>query len=407
MAQDSSSRLEVVAKAGRGAEELPPDNTARIVLYDAVAAEPESGFEGLTEPELFERVIPRLRVLVPRELHMLGEQHYVAAKVEACLDAGVLQIDLRRDGAFLLGPKVPRIRYPDGNIRDYTAGLEGARERLDADESRLRRAGFDVRRLVGSPADAKDSGPYQSLIRSMREHGFLDGFPIIEGGSGVVDGVARLAAAVEVDLPLKKHHRVKLPPRRDTPLQVALLVLDVNADRLHEDEVRTVHDVIAERTGRSWSEIESDLCITRGWRRAEPRDYDATLDVQLVRYRDHDEPKVQITRDGTRIALRSLTREAGIPEWGRDHLLPHVPFEEARAQSRGGGRKAIFVRVTDAIDGIDRMKRDRVRRGLQTDPAWEAVQQWLLSLRAGGGSTDVPAGPAAEPALDGVDSPLE
>jgi hypothetical protein len=316
-------------------------------------------------------------------------------------------MDPRREGAFVLGPQVPRIRYPDGTIRDYTAGLEGARERLDADESRLRRAGFDVRRLVGSPADVKDSDPYQTLIRSMCEHGFLDGFPIIEGASGVVDGVARLAAAAQLELPLKKHHRVKLASRRDTPLQVALLVLDVNADRLREEEVAKVHEVIAERTGRSWLEIESDLGISREWRRAEPRDYDATLDVQLVRYRDHHEAKVQITTDGTRIALRSLTREAGIPEWGRDHLLPHVPFEEARAQSRGGGRKAIFVRVTDAIDGIDRMKRDRLRRGLQTDPAWEAVQQWLLSLHPGGGSTDVPAGPAAERVLDGMDPRLE
>jgi hypothetical protein len=396
-----------VAEARRGKEELPPDNTARIVLYDVMAdaAETEYSFDGLTEAELFNRAIPRLRVLVPRELHNLGEQHYVAAKVEACADAGVLQPHPRRDGAIILGPVVPRVRYPDGTIRAYTPGLEAARERLDADESRLRRAGFDVRRLVGSPADSKKSDRYQTLVRSMREHGFLDGFPIIEGAVGVVDGVARLAAAVEADVPLKKHHRVKMPPRRDTPLQIALLVLDVNADRLQEDEVAKVHDVIADRTGRSWLAIESDLGISRDWRRSESKDYGATLDVKLVRYRDHEEPKVQITTDGTRIALRSLTREAGIPEWGRDHLLPHVPFEEARAQSRGGGRKAIFVRVADAVHGIERMKRDRGRRGRDTDPAWDEVRQWLLSLDAGGQPTDAPMGTATQATLSGMESP--
>ena len=395
-----------MAKARRGAEELSHDNSARIVLYDVIAeaAETDYSFDGLTETELFDRVIPRLRMLVPRELHNLGEQQYVAAKIEASVDGGVLQHHPRRDAALILGPEVPRVRYPDGTIRDYTAGLEAARERLDADESRLRRAGFDVRRLVGSPADAKKSHQYQALVDSMREHGFLDGFPIIVGASGVIDGVARLAAAVETDVPLKKHHRVKLPPGRDTPLQVALLVLDVNAHRLAEDDVAKVHDVIADRTGRSWLAIERDLDVTRGWRRAEPKEYGATLDVQLVRYRDHDEPKVQITTDGTRVALRSLTREAGIPEWGRNDLAPHVPFEEARAQSRGGGRKAIFVRVADAIDGIERMKRDRARRGLQTDPAWDDVRGWLMSLNAGEAPSGSPTGTAAQSAVGGMES---
>jgi hypothetical protein len=404
MGQNSAFRPVAVARARRGAEELPPDNTARIVLYDAMAeaAQLEYGFDGLTQADLFDLVISRLRVLVPRELHNLGEQSYVAAKIEACVAEGILHP--LSDGALRLGLNVPRIRYPDRTIRDYTAGLEAARERLDADENRLRRGGFDVRRLVGSPADAKKSDRYRTLVGSMREHGFLDGFPIIEGASGVVDGVARLAAAVEADVQLKKHHRVKLSPRRDTPLQLALLVLDVNADRLREDEVAKVHDVIADRIGRSWLAIESDLDVTRDWRRAEPKDYGATLDVELVRFRDHNEPKVQITTDGTRIALRSLTREAGIPEWGRDHLLPHVPFEEARALSRGGGRKAIFVRVTDAIDGIERMKRDRARRGLQTDLAWDDVRQWLLSLDSGG-STGESTGTATQPTLGGMEPP--
>lgn len=395
-----------MARAQRRTGELPPDNTVRIVLYDAMAeSETEYSFDGLTEFQLFDRVIPRLRVLVPRELHNVGERQYVAAKIDACVEAGLLQLHPRRDQAFVLGPEVPRVRYPDVTIRDYTAGLEAARERLGADESRLRRAGFDVRRLVASPADSKKSDRYQSLVSSMREHGFLDGFPITEGTSGIVDGVARLAAAVEADVPLKKRHRVKLPPRRDTPLQIALLVLDVNVDRLQEDEVAKVHEVIADRTGRPWLEIASDLAITQDWRRAESKDYGAILDVQLVRYRDHEEAKVQITTDGTRIALRSLTREAGIPEWGRDDLLSHVPFEEARARSHGGGRKAIFVRIADVVSGIERMKRDRDRRGLPTDPAWEQVRQWLLSLDGERGSTDTTVVSEAQPTTIGTGSP--
>jgi hypothetical protein len=367
-----------VAKGRRAAEELPPDNTARIVLYDAVtqAAETEHSFDGLTEGELFDRVIPRLRVLVPRELHNLGEQEYVATKIAACVDAGVLQRHPRREAALITGATVPRVRYPDATIRDYTAGLEAARERLDADETRLRRGGFDVRNIVRSPANAKKSDRYRKLVESMQEHGFLDYFPIIESSSGaVVDGVARVAAAAEADVLLKK--RV-LPTRRDTPLQQALLVLHLNAERLEEGEASKVYDAIAARTGRSWLAIEDDLALTREWRRAEPKDYDAKLDVDLVPFGVHSEPKVQITTDGTRVMLRSVMREAGIPEYARDYLLPYVAWEEARTQY--SGKKAIFVRIADAVEGIGRMQRERARRGLKVDPAWEDVRQWLLDL---------------------------
>jgi hypothetical protein len=369
-----------VGNARRGrAEELPPDNTARIVLYDAMAeaSESEYAFDGLTETQLFDRVIPRLRVLVPRELHNQGEESYVAAKIAGCLEARTLQLHPHREVLFL-GPEVPRVRYPDGTIRDYTAGLEAARERLEADENRLRRGGFDVRRIVRSPADAKKSDRYRNLVSSMREHGFLEHYPIIESGSGVVlDGVAREAAAAEADVPLKDKHRVQLR-RRDTPLQQALLVLHVNADRLTEEEVAKVHEAIATRTGRSWMAIDSDLELTRDWRRAEPRDYDAKLDVEMVPYGDHSEAKVQVTRDGTRVMLRSLMVEAGITEYARDYLRPYVAFEEARTQHIG--KKAIFVRIIDAINGIKRMQDDRTRRALKVDPAWNDVRGWLLTL---------------------------
>lgn len=373
-----------MANSRRGrADELPPDNTARIVLYDAMAeaSESEYDFDGLTEAQLFDRVIPRLRVLLPRELHNQGEKPYVAAKIARCLEARLLQHHRSRAGVLLLGPEVPMVRYPDGMMRDYTAGLEAARERLDVDERRLRQGDFDVRRVVRSPADAKKSDRYRNLVNSMREHGFLEYYPIIESGSGVVlDGLARKAAAAEADVPLKDKHQVQLK-RRDTPLQRTLLVLHLNADRLTEEEVAKVHEAIESVTHRSWLEIEKDLELTREWRRAEPRDYDAKFDVELVPYTGHNEAKVQVTRDGTRVMLRSLMVEAGITEYARDYLRPYVAFEEARTQH--SGKKAIFVGIRDTIRGIQQMQYDRRQRGLKVDPAWDDIQHWLLNLAGG------------------------
>jgi hypothetical protein len=366
-------------------------------------AESDYVFDGLTETQLFDRVIPRLRVLVPRELHNQGEEPYVAAKIAACLQAGVIQPHPRRAGALVLGLEVPRVRYPDGTFRDYTAGLEAARERLDVDENRLRREGFDVRSIVGSPQDEKKSERYRNLVASMREHGFLAYYPIIESGSRLVlDGVAREAAAAEAGVALKDVHRVRLP-RRDTPLQQALLVLHLNADRLNENEVAKVHEAIATRTRRPWMAIERDLELTREWRRAEPRDYDAKFDVELVQYGDRSKAFVEVTTDGTRVMLPSLLREAGIPAWARDHLRPYVAIEEARTQR--SGRKAFFVRIKGAINGIERMQDDRTRRGLKVHPAWNDVRLWLSDL-AGNASAEGPAGTPERAAArqDGVTS---
>jgi hypothetical protein len=366
---------------------LPADNTARIVLYDAMvdASESDPAFDGITEPDLFDRVIPRLRILMPRELHNQGEEPYVAVKIAACLEAGVLQRHPRRDGRLLLGPDVPKIRYPDGTVHDYTPGLEAARDRLEADESRLRRGGFEVRRIVRSPADSKKSDRYRSLVASMREHGFIEHYPIIESGSVTLDGVARKAAAAEANVPIRESNRVQVR-RRDTPLHQALLVLHLNADRLTDEEVAKVHEAIATRTGRPWMAIETDLDLTREWRRAEPKDYDAKLDVKLVPYEDNREAKVQVTIDGTRVMLRSLMREAGIPEYARDDLRDYVAFEEARTQH--SGRKAIFVRVPDAINGIKRMQEDRRRRGRKVNSAWDDLRAWLLGLNDGSQGVD-------------------
>lgn len=366
----------------RGAAELPPDNAARLVLFDATATaagESEEAFDGLEDGEMFDRVIPRLRVLVPRELHVQGEREYVDAKIAACVDAGILQRNVRRPDLLVLGPEGPKIRYPDGTIRDYSAGLEAARERLEADESRLRRGGFDVRHIVRSTANDNKSDRYRSLVASMREHGFLDYFPIIEGASGaVVDGVARQRAAAEAEVPLKEHHRRCLPAHRDTPLHRALLVLDVNADRLSEKDQGKVYDAIANRAGRPWMAIENDLDVTREWRRTEPKKYNAKLEVKLVPFGRQQEPKVQITTDGTRVMLRSVMQQAGLASYNYNLLVPYVATEEARTQY--SGKKAIFVRIADAIDGIEKMQRDRAGRRLKVDRAWDDIRQWLQTL---------------------------
>ena len=371
----------------RRPEELPADNNARIVLYDAMVSVTRSdhAFNGLDTKGLFDLVIPRLRVLVPRELHVHGEPEYVAAKISACIDAGILLEHPRRPGLLVLGSEVPRIRYPDGTVRDYTPGLEVARERLDADEARLRRGGFRVRDIVRSPAKDKRSIRYRNLVASMREHGFVEWtgkdrsyacFPIIESASrGIIDGIARDVAAKEVGLTLKKQHRVRLPAHRDTPLQNALLVLDLNSERLSDEERRRVYDEIGKRVGRPWEDIQKDLNSTQEWRRALPKEYDAKLEVKLVPFSNEQEPSVQVTTDGTRVMLRSVMRQAGIPEYRRDDLLEYVPREEARTQY--SGRQAVFVRIADAIEGISEMQRDRESRGKKLSPGWGEVRRWL------------------------------
>jgi hypothetical protein len=376
----SNLALAVAKGSKQPAQELPADNAARLVVFDAMAlAERESsGAEGLSDDALFERVIGRLRVFFPRELHVLGEREYLRAKVEACVDQGVLRRDPGNEGHVQLGDATPSIRYPDGTIREYTAGLEGARERLEADEAKLRRGSFDVRRLVRSAADDRKSDSFTGLVDSMHEHGFLDQFPVAVSSTGqVIDGLARVAAAAEANVPMKSHHRVEIPARRDTPLHHVLLVFDANADRLSDEDRARVRDTVENRTGRSWFDIEEDLALTREWRRVVPKKYTAVLDVDLVAFANQHEPKVQVTIDGTRVGLSSLTRQAGLPPWSRDNLEPYVAKEEARTEY-SGGRKAWFVKIADAIVGIENMQRDRADRGLKLDSAWDDIRNWLI-----------------------------
>ena len=176
------------------AVDLPADNASRLAIFDAL--HDSRGVDGplaLTESELFERVIGRLRVLVPRELHLAGERPYLHDKLKACAEAGLISMgSLEGEAILALTGKMPSVRYPDGEIRDYTPGLELARERLDGDNARLRDAGFDVRTLIPSSADEPDGQEFQALLASMREHGFLKQWWIaVQDDDVVVDGRAR------------------------------------------------------------------------------------------------------------------------------------------------------------------------------------------------------------------------
>src|ERR671925_155922 len=135
----------------RAKVELPPDNGARIAIYDGmceIAGSPRAKQRVIPADQLFEQVIGRLRILVPRELHLSGERRYFDEKLSVCVEADIAR---RRGDGLTLGDHVPLIQYLDGKPRPYTAGLQAARARVERDDAALRRAGFDVRKLVPTP----------------------------------------------------------------------------------------------------------------------------------------------------------------------------------------------------------------------------------------------------------------
>src|SRR5436190_1423899 len=77
-----------------------PDNRTRLAIFDALHTARKDGRSELTVEELYERVIPRLRVLVPRELHLAGESAYLEDKIKVCLDAQLL-VTAGDDGKLL------------------------------------------------------------------------------------------------------------------------------------------------------------------------------------------------------------------------------------------------------------------------------------------------------------------
>jgi hypothetical protein len=388
----------VAKRSNQHHQDLPADNAARLALFDAIAEAEKvrTSRDGLSDDELFVAVIGRLRVLVPRELHVQGERDYVAEKVNACLEQGILRRDAR--GRLRRGIETPQVRYPDGSTRDYTPGLEAARERLKADESRLHSGNFDVRRIV------RKSDSFKSLVAFIQEHGFVDLPPVTKSRSGqIIDGFARSAAAAKAGVPEKSE---TLPAHRDTPLQHVRLVLDANAHRLEEKDRLRVWEAVEARTCRPWQETSRDLELTQDWRRTVPKEYGAKLDVKLVRFANQEEPKVQITTDGTRIGLTSLTRQAGLAPWSRDHIEPYVVIEEARTTHSMGGKKPWFVNIADLIAGIEKMQRESE---LKIDPRWADVRKWLIETfqspappESHRDEPDAPAAPHDDPVLPGL-----
>lgn len=365
-------------------EDLPPDNASRLVIYDALCEAAGNDAPSVTDAELFDRVIGRLRVLVPRELHLASERPYVSQKVAACVESGIVseQSDNGRKLLTLTG-RLPLVRYPDGELRDYSAGLELARERLDGDNARLRAAGFDVRAFVPSAADDPDGAPFQGLLASMREHGFMKQFPIVRYDDDVVvDGRARLRAAalLEIEVEYLKYgsDRDRIAARRrDTPLSRVLLALHCNASRLPSDAPDAVYGKVAAVTRRTWQETDADLRITEAWRRSVPVEYSSHFDVRKVPYRKGDEAKIQVTAD-EKVMLRSLLEAAGLSNYKIKDLRDYVSFERARSV-HSAGRKAVFARADDLIGGIAAMQGERRAAKRKLDPEWGQIRDWLVA----------------------------
>ena len=377
-------------------QELPPDNASRLAIYDAICEHTkETSNPEISDDELFERVIGRLRVLVPRELHLAGDRAYVDRKVDACLQAGIIVESSNNGRRLLTTGRPPQVRYPDGELRAYVAGLEPARERLDLDNVRLREASFDVRKFIPSSADEPDGASFQALLASMRDHGFMKQFQIVKYEDGVIiDGLARQQAAktLQLDVEYLKYasdKARKAAQRRDTPLNRILVAIDSNAGRLPGHIVDGVHRRVADVTLRAWHETAADLALTQEWRKSMTAEYTPWFDVTKRAYRDGDEPKVQVTADG-KVGVRSLVEAGGLSNYKiQTELSDHVVFEDARsAYSRGP--KAHFAHAEDLITGIAAMQQERRAAKRKIDPEWEQIRDWLVqtfgpaqSLRAG------------------------
>jgi hypothetical protein len=363
--------------------DLQPDNASRLAIFDALHN--SRGLDGplaLTESELFERVIGRLRVLVPRELHLAGERTYLHDKLKACAEAGLISMgSLEGEAILALTGKLPSVRYPDGEIRDYTPGLELARERLDGDNARLRGAGFDVRTLIPSSADEPDGQEFQALLESMREHGFLKQFWICaQDDDVVIDGRARKRAAAILELNVEyvkygSDRERTAVRRRDTPLNRVMIAVQSNLARLNPDTVQAVHEAVGAVTRRPWDETSADLALTAAWRRSMPPEYSPQFEVEKLAFRPGGEAKIQVTADN-KVMLRSLIEAGGLSNYKINLLEDYVPTERARS-GHSAGRKAVFARADDLISGIATMQQERRARNLKVDPEWDQIRDWL------------------------------
>jgi hypothetical protein len=282
-----------------------------------------------------------------------------------------------------LAGRPPLVRYPSGEVREYPAGLEPARERLDRDNTRMRKSGFDVRKFIPSIADDPNGAPFQALLASMREHGFMKQFPVEKyEDDEFVDGRARLraAATLQLDVEYLKYGSEKdrkAAHRRDTPLNRVLIAINGNAGRLPSDVVDGVYKRVADVTGRAWDMTASDLALTQEWRKSTPLEYMPLFDVKKFAYREGEEPKIQVTADH-KVMVRSLLEAGGLAAYKiGTQLSSYVSLEQARS-ANSGGRKADFALVDDLIAGISAMQQERRTAKRKVDPEWEQIRLWLV-----------------------------
>jgi hypothetical protein len=361
-----------------GPSELKPDNDTRLAIFDAMSDAVDQGHTALTVSELYERVIGRLRLLVPRELHNAGERAYLEEKIGVCVKAGLLIPVGEGPEQFALAAQ-PRawIQYPDGTIRPYTPGLIAARERLDAVNRTLRERKFDVGKHV--PHHKPGSPELAALVRSMQEHGFLRQFAIFRFPDGTyVDGQARVSAATEagvdpkwLDLEKLREPEKTRAKRRDTSLNRVLLALDSNAARLSAEARRAILDDVAAAAGPSWDDIESDLHRTSAWRKATTGSYTPVFVADELPFEPNGTPEILVTPDH-KVGVRSLLEASRLKTSNRDTLKDYMPYEMAKV---GSSKPTIFARADDLIAGIEHMLTDPTRR--QDPAAWERALTWL------------------------------
>ena len=276
----------------------------------------------------------------------------------------------------------PQVQYPDGEIRDYPAGLEPARERLNRDNASLRETGFNVRKFIPTIADFPTEEPFRALLASMREHGFMKQFSIVRYEDGtVVDGLAREKAAImlQLDVEYLKYSDKdrKAAQRRDTPLDRILVAIDSNTNRLSKDVIDVVYRSVADVTHRAWGQTAADLALTQEWRRSMTPEYSPRFEVELLAYHEGDGPKVQVTAD-RKVMMRSLMQAAVLAAYKTGtELSSYVPFEKARSPY-SGGPKAVFARAEDLIAGIETMLQERRAAKRKIDPGWDEILSWLV-----------------------------
>ena len=140
----TTATTEVIAPDGARARQ----RHAAGDLRRDVATPREQGQSALTVDELYERVIGRLRVLVPRELHNAGERAYLEEKARVCVDGRAVACRAATTRIALAPDPQAWVRYPDDSIRRYTPGLFPARERLDAVNTTGCASPFDISKHV-------------------------------------------------------------------------------------------------------------------------------------------------------------------------------------------------------------------------------------------------------------------